>query len=169
MVRDLIDQVNKAVDAKMYRLALFGALALPSICGALESPDGLDNKDRYISWFDKWVGPRYASPDGTPDFSGPQCYSFRCAMLHEGRAVHTGLGYSRILFLQSDKAVFRVAILGDALQLDLATFCREMTAAAERWLLTVERTKLFTTNYDSSFRLHPRGFPPYIVGAPVLS
>ncbi len=69
---DILDQIRRASSAQLYYVALFTALALPDICGALESDDGHANKKRYIDWCDRYLMPKYG--DG---FTGADCYYFR--------------------------------------------------------------------------------------------
>ena len=175
MVRELLDQIDKAAASGDYFLALFGALTIPSICGALESANGEDDKPKYIAWFDKWVAKKYVvGPNRQPSFSGEQCYSFRCAMLHQGRAQHKGLGYTRVLFLEPTVAMRRGLvlhnnILNDALNLDVRSFCGDLVGSAREWLATVAGTEPFETNLKSTVRRYPSGILPYIGGAPVIS
>ncbi len=169
MVTEILDQVDGAARNGEYFLALFGALALPSICSALESANGRDSRDKYERWFDKWVGPKYSGR-----LTGRQCYSFRCAMLHQGRAVHAGLGYDRVLFLEPRFAAargwtFHNNVLNGALNLDLVTFCSDVTNGARDWLRTAQGSARYLKNIDRSFRRFPNGFPPFIVGAPVVT
>lgn len=169
MVAELLDQIDAAATNGNYFLALFGALAIPSICGALESDDGEDNRDKYAVWFDKWIGPMYGGV-----LTGVQCYSFRCGMLHQGRAVQRGLGYDRVLFLEPQFAAargmkFHRNILNDALNLDLVTFCTDVTAGARKWLQIAQGSPNYTKNYELAFRRFAGGLPPFIVGAPVVT
>jgi hypothetical protein len=46
-MEELIRQIREANSAGLYYLALFAAIALPDICGALEAADGRANDDRY--------------------------------------------------------------------------------------------------------------------------
>lgn len=169
MVRDLLLQIESAVNAGAYHLALLGALAVPSICGALESADGKDTPARYEAWFDRYVAPAYASGSGAPMFTGKQCYSFRCSMLHEGKAIHTGLGYSRVLFVEPSAGVFHRNVINGALNLDIRIFCGDIVKGANAWLANVQGRPPFQTNLDASFRRYPGGLTPYIKGPTVYS
>jgi hypothetical protein len=167
MVRDLLRQIQRVSDAGEYYLALFGALAVPSICGSLEAPGGRDSRDRYENWFDRYVGAKFS---GT--FSGRQCYAFRCAMLHQGRMIHRNLGYTRVLFIEPRGAggnVFHNNVLNDALNLDVKLFCNDMVEGALTWIPNVEGTEPYETNLKRSVRRYDSGLPPYIVGLPVIS
>jgi hypothetical protein len=58
-MQDLIQQIRAANAAGLYYVALFSALALPDICGSLESQDGVATGARYSDWFNQHVAPRY--------------------------------------------------------------------------------------------------------------
>src|SRR5574341_240679 len=94
-MKELLGQIRAIANAGLYYAALFPALALPDICGALEAPDGIATGSRYEDWFDRNLGSQYAG-----FLSGRDCYLFRCSLLHQGRARPHGSSYSRILFLE---------------------------------------------------------------------
>src|SRR5690348_1009287 len=98
-MEDLLAQIESAVGRNAYYLALYVSLTLPDICGAMESPDGIATRARYISWFEKHVAAKY-QVRGEPSLSGETCYYYRCSLLHQGRAQHPAMGYARILFLE---------------------------------------------------------------------
>ena len=91
---NLLEDVHKALDSGAVYLALMGALALPDICASLEHADGRASGERYIAWFDRWVGYKYEA-----FLSCAQCYSFRCTMLHQGATGLPDRDYKRIVFL----------------------------------------------------------------------
>jgi len=130
-------EITVAAENGLYYLALFGALALPDICGGMESADGQANELRYTAWFDRWVATKY---HGT--VSGEDCYGFRCSMLHQGRARPRKGNFSRVLFLETNtRGIFmHNNVLDDALNLDISTFCRDLVDGARTWLATVEST-----------------------------
>lgn len=183
-MRDVLDQIERGLEANLYYLSLFTCLALPDICGAIESEDGQASGDRYAAWYDKWVGPRFmdtvraSMPQGVP-FSPPQiknpltgeaCYRFRCSLLHQGSTQHPKSPFTRILFIAPDVRglVVHHSRLEDALCIDLRLFCAEVIAGTQLWLDAVEHTVRFRTNYDRFIRLYPDGLQPYIHGLPVV-
>ena len=164
-MRDLLAQIRQASRAGLYYAALFPALALPDICAALESDDGIATGPRYISWFDKWVAARY---DGS--FSGHDCYAFRCSLLHQGSTQHPKSRYVRILFLEpGSDLVLHNNILNDALNIDVHIFCEDLAAGVEAWLPGAERLPQYRSNRDRFIARYERGLPPYIVGVPVIA
>ena len=171
-MRELLDQVLRAADARLYYLALFGALAVPDVCASMESADGLTNASRYISWFDSHVAPAYTvGPDRQPSLTGEDAYGVRCSMLHQSRTrPHRG-AYSRVVFVEPGHhgLVMHNNVMGDALNLDISLFCRDVVTAASDWLVNAERTRTYQANYPHFLQRYPEGIAPYIVGVPVLS
>lgn len=150
---------------------LAGALVIPDICGALESPNGETSGSIYMAWFDSHVAPIYSHGGRPPMLTGDNCYRFRCSFLHQGRTQHPRGGYNRILFVEPGAStnVFHMNVLGDALNIDVRLFCLEMVAAARNWLSTVSATLPYETNLSAFVRRYPTGLSPYIVGVPVIS
>lgn len=89
MIDMLIDDVNKALNAEAYMAALALVLTIPDICAKAEYGDSLGNKERYIKWFDKYIGqyeicPREDGEEQLPYLSGEVVYSLRNNVLHQG-------------------------------------------------------------------------------------
>lgn len=170
-----MNQVEQAAsDARFYYLALLGALAVPDMCGALESQDGLATGAKYQGWVDTHVAPLHTQPwaGNQPFLSGEDCYMFRCSFLHQGRTQHPRSGYSRILFIEPGApSPFRghMNILNDALHIDIYSFCIEMVGAARSWLAGVVGTEPYESNFAAFVHRYPTGLAPYIVGIPVIS
>jgi hypothetical protein len=169
-VEALLDQIDRASGARLYFVALQAALTVPDICGALGSSDGIATRDRYISWFDGNVASAYRI--GTTIFlTGEACYYYRCAVLHQGRASHPRLGYSRVLFLEpkSNGVLMHLNVLNDALSIDVQSFCGDITRAARLWLDQNKSISIVAANLSESIRRHDGGYPPYIEGVPVIA
>jgi hypothetical protein len=168
-VNDLFDQVEDAVNHGLYYVALFGALALPDICGAMETSDGKATKTRYISWFDRYVAPKYTTRS-TTTLSGTDAYYFRCSMLHQGRTRHSSSTYSRILFLEPGQYQNgpHNNVMNDALNIDVSTFCADVVEGARSWLAAAEHSANFERNYPLFVQRYPGGLSPYISGPTVI-
>lgn len=90
----LINEVEKAIDAKLYLAALHMALSIPDMLGQLAYPELDLVKDRYIKWFDENVRDNTfgylhsENPLGINDYGpkmcGEVCYALRCKLFHEG-------------------------------------------------------------------------------------
>lgn len=167
-MRDFLDQIEAAVRARLYYLALFACLALPDICAAMESTDGEATKQRYLDWFDRWL-PQY-SKNQMVQLSGLDCYLFRCSLLHQGSAQHPKSSYSRILFVEPGATtnIFHMNRLNDALNIDANVFCLDMLAAARRWLQSVASSSNYQQNVSRFITRYPTGLAPYIGGLPVI-
>ena len=51
----ILKEIERALDAKLYYLALQASLTLPDICGALQSDNGKATGDKYIAWYDTYA------------------------------------------------------------------------------------------------------------------
>lgn len=164
---DLLTEIETCVTSGHFYLGLFCTLSLPDICGALEAPDGLANGKRYIKWFDMNMPPEYSKI-----FTGSQCYAFRCSTLHQGRASHKMLGYSRIIFIarKSDtQPPMHLNELNDALNLDIRVFSRDVIQSVRNWLTKVAANSGVQANLEHFLRVHRGGLPGYVDGMDVLS
>jgi len=168
-MRDLIDQIDEAIGMHAYYLALYASLTIPDICGAMESEDGLATRTKYIAWFDKYVSQNYVAC-GQPTLSGEVCYYYRCGVLHQGRAQHPKMGFSRILFVEpgTTSNVFHNNILNDALNIDVSIFCKDIVNGARQWLAAAEESPNYEKNFPHFMQRYPKGLAPYIVGVPVI-
>ena len=163
-LRDFLDQIQVALRANLYFLALMGSLAIPDICGAIDSDDGEATGEKYAAWYDKYAG------SNCPFLDGESCYRLRCSILHQGSTKNPRSKFSRVIFVEPPSAnLFHCNILNDALNLDIPTFCNTLVEGALRWLSEVEGTPRFDKNYDKFIRRYPNGLPPYIAGASVIS
>ena len=108
----LIAQTRKALDADLYYLALFSALAVPDICGGIDSADGRASGARYRDWYTRHVIPRYDT------LTADECYQYRCAALHQGRSEPSKMkDYDRVLFIEPTAAT-RLRINAKRVQMD---------------------------------------------------
>lgn len=165
-MNELIAQIRAANAAGLYYLALFGALVLPDICGALASKEGTASGAKYKDWITKNVREQAVSAD--------ELWGLRCSLLHQGRALPSS-------------GVFPIAFtlpIGDGPQLhNLSTvvndhqigwmsipmFVEEVTNGAERWLQRFGHTKRVRTNAEKFAHIRPEGLPPHVEGFPVVA
>ena len=169
-MKDLLSQIESAVNNHSYYLALYASLTIPDICSAMESDNGQANRSKYISWFDKYITGKYTAC-GTATLTGEVCYFYRCAVLHQGRAQHPKLGYSKILFVEPEATtnVFHNNVLNDALNIDVSIFCNDIIEAANTWFKEVENSDNYKNNYPHFMQRYPTGLSPYIAGVPVIA
>jgi hypothetical protein len=166
-MNDFLDQIDRALELRLYFVALFSALAVPDICGALEASDGRASKQAYTSWFDREMSGHSSGPSGGLD--GEHAYYFRCSLLHQGTTVHPTSAWSRIIFVEpSSSMLFHGNRMNGALNIDLKVFCNGVTAAARYWLHKVGGTDPFETNSKNLIRRYADGLGPYIQGFPII-
>ncbi|MCS4063661.1 hypothetical protein [Pseudomonas putida] len=169
-MEELLDELNKVAGAGFYSVALFTSLALPDICAALESEDGRASAAKYKAWFDKWVSPKYpAYRQGGSNLTGEICYAYRCGLLHQGKAMHEKLGYSRVLFLPPSRFTVHNSRMNDALVIDIPHLIKDVTASITEWLNSVRGTENFERHYVNFMKRHKGGLAPYFQGIDVYS
>lgn len=162
-MEDLLEQIERALQANLYYVALFTTLCIPDICAALSTPDGQTTGKLYERWFDQYVAPKcYGVIDGET------CYYYRCSLLHQGTSQHPKNSYSRIIFLEPSQHLMHCNTMNDALNIDVRRFCLDIIAGAREWLLTAKGTPTFQQNFSKFVRRHPQGLSPYIAGVPVI-
>lgn len=87
-----IEDIKKSLQNNCYYSALALALTLPDICGKVTYPEIKSVGERYIKWFDTYIGNYEQSPlskeddnwKDLPYLNGEICYNLRCALLHQG-------------------------------------------------------------------------------------
>lgn len=162
---DHLIAIKKDVESQNYYSALFLTIALPSICGALESVDGLDTKTKYIAWYDHYVKDLF--------LTGSDCYKLRCSLLHQASTVNSESSLVRVVFTfpVASGNTFHNNIINGALNLDVPLFCSELVRATDEWIskMEEENNANYIKNVPSVMRLYPKGAPPYFSGQPVIS
>jgi hypothetical protein len=90
-IEAILREIECALDAELYYLAIIICLTLPDVCAALESADGRTNETRYKAWYGKNAKLQAGGAD--PD----ECYSLRCGMIQGKMQIKKSLA-GRILF-----------------------------------------------------------------------
>ncbi len=166
-MKDFLLQIRGALKVDLYYLSLFATLAIPDICGALDSADGIATPSKYKTWFDEQLRKEYGE-----SFSGEDCYRFRCSLLHQGTTQHPKSKYARIIFVEPSPATANLVlhrnVFNDVFNIDVRIFCEDMVGAALRWLSEVEGTERFSRNQQKFMRRYPEGIAPFIRGVPVI-
>jgi hypothetical protein len=162
MIYGLLEQIEKAVGSKLYHVALFTALSIPDIGGAVDSEEGEATGKNYAAWFDSYVAPKY-NAWGKQYLTGTDCYRYRCAMLHQGRSHHRKRTYSKTVFLlaKQQNIAYCGAFTGDGgetLYVDAPLFCRHIVLSAFDWLEKVEDTDRFKKNSAEFVQLFTLSF-----------
>lgn len=159
----LLNQVNEAAAGGLHLIAIATAVALPDICVSLISEDGRTDGRRYKQWCADNLGPTFGYL--TPD----DLYSMRCGVLHNGRFGDMKHDVGRVIFAPPGQGTFTDCVLNDAYFYGVVEFCRNMTDAVFRWYEANRENPVVIVNSDRLMRYRPQGFPPYVVGMPVIA
>jgi hypothetical protein len=95
-LRAILHEIEKALDAKLYYLAIAVALSIPDICACLEfDPEDPQwaNRDTYASWCDANIRDQFKN------LTGDDLYNLRGGVLHKGRFEHPQSRFNRVLFI----------------------------------------------------------------------
>lgn len=161
----VLNEIEKALAAKLYYIALMLTFALPDICAALEAEDGRTSRGRYKAWYEKNLAPKFSF------LSSDDCYSLRCGVVHQGRFGIAGSDYARAVFVLpgTGKPVFDDCKMGDAFVSNADVFCRNVIQSIREWFAVAQDTDNVKKNLPQLIRVHPEGFAPYIVGMPLIA
>lgn len=179
-------QIAEALNQRGYFLALLGALCLPDMASALSSEDGEASGEKYVAWYETWVRPQYAEyvagvqeRAGLPPIqrpiphplTGEMCYAYRCAMLHQGRAHHAKMGYTRIMFLEpgSHENGIQYVDVGGPLLVKLETFCGQILEGVRRWRAAVCDNEDYKRNLAKTVQRYPETFGQLRFGATIIT
>lgn len=162
-MEELLKEIEKGLEVGLYQTALSMTLCLPDICGALESENGRASGEKYKAWFNEYI-----EKTKIGRITADDCYYFRCSFLHQYTTEHNKSNYEKIIFLEpNDTISMHNNVLEGALNIDINIFCISIIEAVIRWKSLKQETEEYIKNYDKTFKKHPNGISPYIVGIPV--
>lgn len=183
-MRHLLDQIEESLDHKLYYLSLMAALTVPDIAAKLESTVEEKVGVRYTRWFNAYIRHQTSKrinkklnlelPLQLSQLTGEDCYYFRCSLLHEGSSESQRSSYKKILFVEPDSCNFQghncthTSELGTYLLIDIKDFCIDIIEGAKEWLDKVEGSEPYKSNYEKFIKRYPGGFPPVVIGCPVI-
>jgi hypothetical protein len=178
MIDRYLDSIIKSLESKNWYAALFVALAIPDICGALEHPNEKSGV-RYVNWYNKYMLPKYSSTMGRLQelhvfLSGDDCYALRCSLLHEGTGDVEKQKISKILksvrFNEPpDKGMMHLTQLKNVLQLQVDAFCNDIIDASHQWLSDVQGDASIQARTQLLLKIHPAFYFPGFIGPPERS
>lgn len=150
-MENLLTEIEKCIEHSLYQTAIGMTLAIPDMCGALESENGEASNKKYKTWFqinvDEGIG-----------LSAEDCYKFRCSFLHQRSTVHQKSTYIRIVFTDPEfEGTVHNCEGNKVLNIDLRIFCFSIINAARKWLEKVKNDPNFIKNYKNGFRKNPEG------------
>lgn len=165
----LID-MKRSIEARLYYPALLVALTIPEICAALSLDRSLFVKQKhYVEFVDKYTTPPELG------LSGLDCYRLRGGVVHRASfAGHPYFGATHVVFTVPESgarlhAFSMVSGRKTAAMFDVVLFCRAMDAAARRWYQDHEKDPNVQRNLKNLIRYCPNGLSPFVVGAPVVA
>ena len=162
---DLVKALETAVQNKNWYGALFVALAVPDICGYLESPNDR-SQARYERWFEKYMLPKYSSHVGGENtqhifLSSSDCYALRCALIHECR--------EEIIEQKARETLERFHFIepppniqihcnksnNNVLQLQVDIFCKDVLEGLQNWRQDAQDSDEIKQRIDSILKVYP--------------
>lgn len=134
--------IRNSLSSGNWYSALMMALALPDICGRLETPN-IGSKERSIRWLKERFEPLYTHQIGpkreTHTFlSANDFYALRCSLLHEGSDIIEEQRAREVLtrfnFITPPiNGKIHCNQINNALQLQIDIFCNEIADTVEQW------------------------------------
>lgn len=160
-----LQQIELALQAKLYYLAVVMALTLPDICAALEDERAYSGREEYKKWY------RENLADKFPFMSDADAYSLRCGVVHKGNlgVRSKGSSFARVVFTLPQKGFMHNNVANDVLQFDVLRFCNDVIAAVRVWFEKTEDNRTVKANLPNLIQFRPDGFPPLFVGLPVIT
>jgi hypothetical protein len=172
-VEHILSQLEGALAAQLWHVAMLTAVTLPDVCAALEH--GQTGKSRYSAWWEQWRDPSYA--DALP---AADLYRYRCSLLHESKATSEkpSLKYGRIAYAPAGRPELHLTSyhalgttgpsnLAMSLLVDADRFCRDMIASVRRWKPVADanpdvlRNAVFTVKFYENGMRGIAPFPMY--------
>lgn len=104
------------------------AVALPDICGALQSENGKALQERYESWCHDNL------KAGFENWTPKDLYSLRCGMLHQGRVSGLKHGVKRVVLMPKGRNRVIDCMSDDGTSVySVVEFCLNMNRAVVAW------------------------------------
>jgi hypothetical protein len=180
----LIREVERALEYKLYYLAIAVSLSLPDICACLEfDPNNPQwaNKDTYARWADANINFKTVS--------GEDLYRLRCGVLHFGNFEHKKSVFDRVIFVGPESRIkihdtvitvnpntviggipaTQLRVAGQILHMDVELFCKAITEAVKAWSVANAKDPCVQQNLPRLIRYRPEGLPPFSVGVPSVA
>jgi hypothetical protein len=159
-----VESVRRSIKEKNWYSALSMALTLPDICGRLEAPNK-KSQARYEGWFDRYILGKYQTQagrfvDAHTFLCASDCYSLRCAFLHQGdfsiedQRAQTVLNNFHFIAPFGNGIEIHKNQSGSTLQLQVDIFCEDICSGVERWLGDVNNDAEIVDRIDKLGKIH---------------
>ncbi len=170
------DEIDGAIKAELFYVALVTALMVPDVCCALGSEDGRSRHGAYATWYDKYLKNAYSH------LSGEDCYRLRCGVSHEARLSkapsRSQMAFDRIVFTLPNqnlrvqttvRNVTSISVGGPPRQdggatpmeksynTDLVLFCCSIIEAAKTWYAENAASDMVQANLANLVQYRSRG------------
>ena len=157
----IFEDIERAIRAELFYVAVAVTLSLPDICAGLISPqtDPFTNGKKYKAWCDENLAKRFTQ------LTSDDIYRLRCGVLHQGKFGHPQARFDRAMFVLPDRDrlmatgfMRNVGVEGTLLAIDLVDFCRQIIEAARFWYEKVKDHPNVVMNVPYLVRNRPEGF-----------
>ena len=150
----ILAEIEKALDVRLYYLAIVTALTLPGICAALETPGGDTtghDKESYVKWYDAHLAKKFSF------LTALDCYRLRCGGIHQGKFGHKNMRYDRAVFLLPNPTgrtvIFQENNLigvppNQVVAFSAEIFCRYIIKAVQTWFSANQSNKIVQENLE---------------------
>jgi hypothetical protein len=164
----MVEQMKAALAADLYFSALVTGLVLPDVCGALSDEKGRASGPNYQQWMQTYMG--YDA------VWARHVWGYRCSLLHQGSGFRER-DKTLVMFIPPERGVgqaHRCIAKGEdklpyyAALLSVPFFVKEVEAGVDAWLNDVGATGRVLRNLGRSAYYRPSGYPPFVVGGPVV-
>jgi hypothetical protein len=163
----VLSEIDRAIRAELYYLAVAMTLTLPDICAALENEKAFSGKNEYKQWYLDNLAHKF------PYMSDSDCYSLRCGVVHKGNlGLKTkGSSFTRVIFTipHARRSRWHNCVADDALQFDAVLFCHDFMSGVRDWYSKACDDPTVQSNLPNLLQFRPQGLPPYMVGMPVIA
>jgi hypothetical protein len=167
---NVLGDISRAIEAKLYYPALLVSLTIPEICSGLMLDRSTMVKEKhYVAFINNYTKPNELG------LSGLECYRLRGGLVHRANlAGHPKLDYTHVIFTLPTEllAVHGIDIEGNgkkAVCLDLRAFCGAMRVAAEKWFQDHGTNTVVVENMRNLISFRPNGVQPFFGGNPVVA
>jgi hypothetical protein len=180
----ILHEIERAIDAKLYYVAIAVALSVPDICACLEcNPDKpiWATFEKYAAWCDANLEFR--------NLDGADLARLRGGVLHQGHFGHPKSKFNRVLFIGPESRIkahdvintvrddvfiggvsaIELRVAGQILLLDVVQFCHTIMDGAKKWVISKAGDPFVERNLPNLVRYRPNGLPPFSVGVPTIA
>ena len=181
----ILKEIEKALEAKLYYLAIAVALSVPDICSCLEfAPENprWQNRATYTEWCNKHI-------TQFKNLDGDDLYNLRGGMLHKGKFDHPKSKWDRVIFIGEGSSVQmhdivitvqpdvefggigakELRLAGRVLVMSVVAFCNTISDSARAWIVEEASNPNVQKNLPMLVRYRPQGLPPFSVGIPTIA